>query len=132
MKIFIDSNIFISLVNRTDPNHKKALYLFNEIEKNKDDVTTSNYVISEVTTILSQRFSHNMAIKFGNDLYSGDTIILTTDKYIENLTWDIFKKNINKDISYVDCSNIAFCTKHKISKMITFDKNLTNLYKEYS
>jgi len=107
--------------------HVESLKLLEKLEKQRIKIFTSNYVISECLNVLSQRFTHKVAVNFENDIYSGKTHILITIKEIEVRSREIFKGNINKDISYVDCTNIAFCEKYKFDKMITFDKSLIKL-----
>lgn len=95
MKVLIDSNVYISIINEEEISHFESLKLLEELKSQKAKLFTSNYVISEWLTVLSQRFNHNA---------------------------------INNDISYVDCTNIAFCEKYKLDKIITFDNSLIKLF----
>jgi predicted nucleic acid-binding protein len=128
MKAFIDSNIYISILNSEESTHAQSLELLETLKSQKAELFTSNYIVSECLTILSQRFNHQIALVFENDIYSGNTKILIPNKEVENIARMIFRNSISKNISYVDCTNIAFCIRYKLDQLITFDKNLTKLF----
>ena len=127
-KAFLDSNVYLSLFNEDDSTHDEAVNIKEYVDNEMFEIFTSNYIINECLTIISQRFDHHLAVKFGEDMYKSQTRILNTGKKIEKIAWDIFQGNINKDISYADCTNIAFCIRYNIPKLITFDKHLLHLF----
>ena len=131
MKTFIDTNIYISMINKTDPTHTEGINKMKYLVKNNFEIFTSNYIIAETTTILSQRISKKIAEDFRTDIYKGNTKILITNLEIEEMTWDILKKSTNKNISYIDYTSIAFCKKFNIENLVTLDKDLTTLFNTY-
>ncbi|MHB8362163.1 MAG: type II toxin-antitoxin system VapC family toxin [Patescibacteria group bacterium] len=128
MKAFIDSNVYISILNEEESTHIQSLELLDTLKSQKAELLTSNYIISECLTVLSQKFNHKTAIVFENDIYSGNTKILIPKREVEDIARTIFRKEINKNISYIDCTNIAFCIRYKLDQLITFDKDLTKLF----
>lgn len=100
--------------------------------ENNFELFTSNYIIVEMATILSQRISKKIAEDFRNDLYKGNTKILVTSIEIEEITCEIFQKSINKNISYVDYTSITFCKKFNIENLVTLDSDLMKLFNIYS
>ena len=104
MRTFIDTNIYIAMINKTDPTHAEGISKIKYLVENNIELFTSNYIIAETTTILSQRISKSIAEDFRNDIYKGNTKILITNLEIEKITWDIFQKSTNKNICYVDCT----------------------------
>ncbi|MCL4392796.1 PIN domain-containing protein [Patescibacteria group bacterium] len=128
MKSFIDSNVYISILNEEESTHIQSLELLNTLKSQKSELFTSNYIISECLTVLSKKFNHKTAVVFENDIYSGNTKILMPTREIEDIARTIFRKEINKDISYIDCTNIAFCIRYKLDQLITFDKELIKLF----
>ena len=128
MRAFIDTNIYIAIINETDPTHDNGLQEIQYLYENNFELFTSNYIIAETTTILSQRIGRNIAENFRDDLYKGNTKILTTNLEIEEMVWGIFKMSTNKNIGYVDCASIAFCKKFNIENLITIDKDLIKFF----
>ncbi len=120
--IFIDSDIFIALSKSDDSNHDKALKILNKFF---DEIifTTSNYVISEVITVLSMQLGHSQALDFINTIKSEENIfsINWVDDKVENLAIEIFKKQTSKNTSFTDCTNMAFIEMLKLDGIFSFD-----------
>ncbi len=53
LAVFVDSDAFIALAKEDDSNHKKAKQIFEHLQKKSVTFITSNYVFSEVITVLS-------------------------------------------------------------------------------
>ncbi|MCL4393138.1 PIN domain-containing protein [Patescibacteria group bacterium] len=120
--IFIDSDIFIALAKNDDSNHNKALAILNKYF-NETIFTTSNYVISEVITVLSMQLGHNRAVDFINTIKSSDSMfsIQWVDDKIESLAIEIFKKQTSKNTSFTDCTNMAFIKMLGLDGIFSFD-----------
>ncbi len=120
--IFIDSDIFIALAKSDDSNHDKALKILNKFF-DKIIFTTSNYVISEVITVLSMQLGHSQALDFINTVKSEENIfsINWVDDKVENLAIEIFKKQTSKNTSFTDCTNMAFIEMLKLDGIFSFD-----------
>ena len=122
--IFLDANFLIAIHKTNDQLHQNAMNLANIIDKNNLEMVTSNYVILEVLTVLSQRISKSVAIKASNLLLSKDSPItqIHINSDLDNQTLELFKTIKNKNISYVDCSIIAVMKSENIKLLATFDK----------
>jgi predicted nucleic acid-binding protein len=120
--IFVDSDIFIALAKSDDSNHDRALTILNKFF---DEIifTTSNYVISEVITVLSMQLGHPRALDFINTVKSDKNIfsINWVDDAVENLAIEIFKKQTSKNTSFTDCTNMAFVEMLKLDGIFSFD-----------
>ena len=120
--IFIDSDIFVALAKSDDNNHDKAVAIldkfFNEII-----FTTSNYVISEVITVLSMQLGHTQAVEFINTIKSDKNVFSVNfvDPKIESLSIEIFKKQTSKNTSFTDCTNMAFIEMLRLDGIFSFD-----------
>lgn len=120
MIIFADTSALVSLYSETDPNHDKAI----AIVRSYKEVTfmISKYIFAEVVTILSQKDSKKQSITAGNILI-GSYIWINTEKDIENLAWEIFKKQPSKNVSFVDCTTFALYKNGAFNKAFTFDSD---------
>lgn len=119
MTIFADTSALVSLYSKTDPNHKKAI----QIIKSHQGISLiiSKYIFAEVVTILSQRDGKKQSIIAGNFLKKAYAWIGTED--IENLAWEIFKKQTSKNVSFVDCTTFALYQQSVFDKAFTFDSD---------
>ena len=118
MIIFTDASAIVSLYSSTDPNHHLAKAIMSNLKA--DQLIISNFVYAEITTIISQRVSKEKAILAGNYMKENFKIFRLTEE-IENLAWEIFKKQTSKNVSFVDCSTIALFQKGVFDKLFTFD-----------
>jgi predicted nucleic acid-binding protein len=122
--IFIDSSAIISYKNADDINHKKALDIFQKLNSGEYGIgVISEFVFSEVTTVLALRKSMEAAKDVGNVLLEAREIEIMKASEVFERSWDIFTNQENTALSFVDASNLACMEKKKIKKIATFDKD---------
>lgn len=120
MTIFVDASAMVSIYDPKDPNHNRAQSLTQHFLNNQ--VITSNFVCAEIVTILSQKVGKDDAILAGNYIKQNFTVMqLTTE--IEDLAWEIFKKQRSKNVSFVDCTTFALFKKGVFDTAFTFDND---------
>jgi len=122
--IFVDSDIFVAMIKKTDANHQKARLLYNKLEKLNVSFATSNYVFAESITVISRLINHNTAIEFINNMRSADCIysISQVTPEIEEMAIEIFKKQTSKNVSFVDCTNMALMKHCHFDFIFSFDE----------
>ncbi len=130
INVFIDTSYIIALYNSQDSQHQKALRLKKEIGQNLK-LTISNYIFLETVTILSQQIGKKDANDIGKLMFSSNKFnFLHISPRIDLKSWHVFQQIKNKNISYVDCSNVILMKEEQIPKIITFDKDFEKLKKE--
>ncbi len=126
--ILIDTNVFVSFLNKRDKNHQRAIELVRQaLSGDFGNRYTISEVFTEVSTVLFRKTKNMNIVKKAWDLmYSSDrswgkTIIITKD-HIEK-AWKIFQSytTIKKPLSLVDCLLIAVARNLEIVKIISFD-----------
>lgn len=121
--IFMDSDAFVALLKQDDQNHKKAERVFNALKNNDIYYSTSNYIFSEVVTVISQKINHATALKFiqyVRSAESGIKIRWVTEE-IETLAIEIFESQTSKNTSFVDCTNMAIMSIDRLDVIFSFD-----------
>lgn len=118
--IFIDTSAFVALRNPADPNHKKALKLSLNLETAQARLLTSNYILAETYTVISQKVGKPQAISFKED-FDPSIQITRVDENLEEMAWEIFKEIKSKNISYVDCTSFAIMRTFNIKQAFAFD-----------
>jgi len=126
--IFIDSNIFISYYNEDDENHRLALNVIKDIEKNKYGATfISDYVFDEVMTVGLMRIKDKeKIIKLGSAILRSNIRILKVNKDIFKRTWQMFRGSTLK-MSFTDFTNLVFMERFDIGYLATFDKDFKKI-----
>lgn len=120
MKIFVDTSVLVALNNTLDSTYLRALELSKSFVNDTVELVTSNHVIAETLTVLSQKVSHDIAIEF-NEKWAPKMEVIHIDEELEEAAFDIFKKIKSKNVSFVDCTSFALMRHLKISKVFTFD-----------
>ena len=123
--IFIDSNVFIAELNENDTLHSRAKSLLERIESQNLSSITSNFVISEAITVLSQRVGKNVAVSFADFIYNKDASIdiIAIDREIELEGLAYLKRLKSKNVSFCDCATMAILKIYNIKNIATFDKD---------
>ena len=121
--ILVDTDAFIALVRLDDANHERAQRLFQALEKKSVTFCTSNYVFSEVLTVLSQRVGHSTAMEFARSIKSVHNPILVhwVNEEVENRALTIFEAQASKNVSFTDCTNMALLDRLTLEYIFSFD-----------
>ena len=116
----IDSDAFIGWLREADAHHKKAKAIFEKLKQASLVPATTSLVVAETATTLSARISQSLAKTFLDTVNKFPVIHITEELQKEAL--EIFRKQKNKRISVVDCSNVAVVRRFKIPTIFSFDK----------
>ena len=126
--IFVDTSAFLSVENRRDTCHRKALSFRDTCIKRGEILITSDYVLDETYTIIRIRAGHDIATQFGEDIRASKILRLEyiTPETIEG-AWRIFKTFFDHDFSFTDCTSFILMEHLGISTAFTFDTH----FREY-
>lgn len=120
MKLVVDSDFLIALYKPLDSNHKKAIDIYKTIQ-NKYTLTALNLVFQESTTVISKQIGMDNAKKFYQLISKIISEQIFINDELEKDTWKLFLKQTKKGTSFIDCANLAFCQKYKLSGILSFD-----------
>ena len=124
--IFFDSWGWIAVVDRKDPYHEAARPFYQEYVNAGRIPITTDYILDEVLTVLRRRLTHQVVIKFGEDIFEAVRIQKLHFELIDNRrrekAWELFKKYQDKpDISFTDFTSFVVMSEFKIRKVFTGD-----------
>lgn len=126
MKIFIDSDAFIALLNKADSLHYKAKNLLKELGLGKNpqeiEFITSWDVVDEVATKISYRLTKTQAVAFFEFLSDINTSIVYPNASFAKQAQAVFKTIISKKVSMTDCMNMIVVKELKLDYIFSFDK----------
>ncbi len=126
--IFLDSSVIIAYKNADDINHKKASDIFQKLNAGAYGMgVISEFVFSEVTTVLALRKSMDAAREVGNILLEAREIEIMKASEVFEKSWGIFTHQENTGLSFTDASNLACMEMRGIKKIATFDKDFVKI-----
>ncbi len=123
LTIFVDSDAFVALAVAKDKSHESATSLLQALIDRSVRFVTSNYVFAETVTVISMLESHDAAIDFIANMQKPDSPVKITraDETLEDEAIKIFKQQTSKNISFIDCTNMAFFQQLQADAIFSFD-----------
>ncbi len=122
MTVFVDSSAFVALRYVDDPHYKTAKQIVSKLRLQDTQLVTSNFIIAESITVISQKASHQDAIEFYEQDLAAVEIVSISEE-LEDKAFEIFKKLTSKNVSFVDCISFALMREQKIKTTFTFDEH---------
>ena len=120
--IFIDTGPFLARYNRRDSYHDECRSLWAKLEKQRQPLVTSNFVIDELLTLLGRRAGYGFAAQTGQVLYSSQSLrVLRPEERDEHRALALFKKFADQLVSFTDCISFALMERHRAEVAFTLD-----------
>jgi len=117
----VDSDFLIALARKEDASHKLAKKIFSE-RVSFGEIKITSLVLMEATTVMSHKGGMEGARKFYGIVKNLVDEIIFVDQELMEEGWEVFLKQTKKGTSFVDCANLATARKHKVDKILSFDK----------
>ncbi|PKL77054.1 MAG: DNA-binding protein [Candidatus Melainabacteria bacterium HGW-Melainabacteria-1] len=119
MPVFVDTGAWFALFVPADADHDAARSWF---EANDQELLTTDYVLSELLTLMKYRGQFQLAVRFGDALLSQRLARLerVTDTDLHE-TWIVFQRYADKEWSFVDCSSKVVMSRMGVDTAFAFD-----------
>lgn len=104
--------------------HKLAVGLWGRLKSEGHRIVISNFIISEVITVLSQRAGKTVALEFADAIYgqeNNEVKIIRLDEDLELAALKVIKGIQSKNVSFVDATIFAILERYKIHHLASFD-----------
>ena len=122
--IFVDTGAFIGRYIAKDEHHRLSTSSWSVLEKSKERLFTSNFVLDETFTLLGRRAGYAFAAARARAILSSSAImILRPTKYDEIEAVKLFEKYADQFVSYTDCISFVLMSSNKIERAFTFDSH---------
>lgn len=127
-KIFMDTNGWIALNNKSDQFHNAASKLNKRLLNNRNLYVTTNFVLDETYTGLLTKVGHFAAVDFGERIRKSTiTKIIHISEEIEEYAWKYFKKYSDKHFSFTDCTSFVIMHQLNLSEAFTNDHHFEQM-----
>jgi predicted nucleic acid-binding protein len=119
--IFVDTSIWYAANVPEDPDHDEARRLL--LGATSSPVTT-DYVVAELLTLLVARNHRSIAVRVGEDFWSGTSCDLEWAKE-EDIwaAWHVFATFDDKTWSFTDCVSYAVMKRLQITEALALDEH---------
>jgi predicted nucleic acid-binding protein len=126
-KVFVDTNVFVTIRDSTDSTHSRALKLSEFLDKSQVKWYTSSDVVGETLTVLSKKLGKKIAKDWYFDFKKSQIYEIFIDEKIHKETRDYFFKIRSKNTSFVDCSSVIAMKQNKIQITFSFDEDFRKM-----
>lgn len=126
MAILIDASVLCAYANTSDIHYQKAIKTIEEaIEEKYGAIVITDYIFDEIVSVVNRKTSREKAIKIGKYLFDSEILLARVDHFIFEKAWELFQNT--KELSFTDCTSIAFMQIFGIKKIATFDKGFNKI-----
>jgi len=120
-KIFIDSSVFISFIDRADINHAKAIKTMETLAQLGAKLYTSSQVIIEVYATVSREISISVALDFLQASLQSDIEILFPQKADLITANRMLRSNRERQLTLREVLNATLMQRKGITQILTFN-----------
>ncbi len=122
-QLFIDAGAWVALESRTDRYHDVAR-TFARTDAQQFQWVTSNWVLFETASFLRRRSTHAVAVRFVERALNSKRLqIVRVERPHEERAWVIFKRYVDKDFGFLDCTSFAVMETLGIVDAFSFDRH---------
>jgi predicted nucleic acid-binding protein len=121
-KVFLDTNIFIYLIEDRGTNGKKAVELLERMTERRDSVFTSTLTLGEVLTLPLQKKDHALADKYERILTSPGVHLLDFDRVAARIYAGVRQ---DKGIKAPDAMQLSIAAAAQCDLFVTNDDRLS-------
>ncbi len=122
--IFIDTGAFLARHLRNDQYHPNAVAVWENLDSNREDCLTSNFVLDETFTLLGRRAGYSFAVQRAKNIYASRALaICRPDREDEINALQFFSKYADQQISFTDCISFVLMKREKINRVFSFDRH---------
>ena len=120
--IIADSSALVSLALSTDSNHKQAVLLARQIEKNNKTLILQGEIFAETINILGKKVSKEIAVFTANKILKSDLFQIVESSNAQRLSaLEKFQKQ-PKSVSFTDCVVMASADHFDTKDIFGFDE----------
>ena len=120
-KIFVDTSVLVSFIDRADSNHQKGVQAIESIAKLGYQAYTSNQNISETYALLAQKVGVSVALDFLQIILQSDIEIIFSQRSDLITAHRIIRANRDKQVSFREALNATLMQKRGIMQVLTLN-----------
>ena len=130
--VFVDTWGWMALGYRKEPRHADVKLLYQDLHRSHTPIYTSDYVVSELVTLLFRRERFDMAVRFVEGTLRAAALgqvrveRITPDRFFA--AWQLRKRFHDKpDISFTDFTSMVIMQERGIRRILTEDEHFLHV-----
>jgi predicted nucleic acid-binding protein len=127
MTVFIDTSALYALAARRDKNHTPAKNAYEKLLNEGTIFVLTDHVLAESATLIRRKLGYQAAQDFLELIQQGEAIqlfrLVDVNGDILEAAKEIFKKDADPKLSFVDAVSLAVMRTYKIRGFFAFDEH---------
>jgi predicted nucleic acid-binding protein len=127
MTVFIDTSALYALAARRDKNHTPAKNAYEKLLNEGTIFVLTDHVLAESATLIRRKLGYQAAQDFLELIQQGEAIqlfrLVDVNGDILEAAKEIFKKDADPKLSFVDAVSLAVMQTYKIRRFFAFDEH---------
>lgn len=122
--LFIDTGAFYARYVGRDDHHEESLVLWKKVQEKGPSCLTTNFVLSELITLLVYRFGPRQALQAAREIYTSQGIQIvpvSLEGELKALEW--LERFSDQKFSMTDATSFALMEEKGIKIAFTFDSH---------
>jgi predicted nucleic acid-binding protein len=119
-QVLLDSDAFIGWLTVHDAHHERMVRILEVMKAQRIQPLTTNLVVAETATMLSNRVNQAQAVQFLQLAASVQTVMINEDFHHQTL--ELFARQTRNKTSFVDLANVVVARTLDIPWILSFDK----------
>ncbi len=122
---FADSSGFYAVTDRDDNNHRTALAITRELQRQRWTLFTSTYVLAEQHALHLSRLGRDIAFRPPTLIDRSDSRIIRVTAVDEARAREILARYEDKEWSFTDATSFSVMERFRIQYAFSFDSDFT-------
>ena len=125
-RIFVDTSAWYAIGHPEDQNHRRAVNVWEALQRDKIEVLTSDWVFAETISLATNRVGIRLARLMGDNILASPSLtILCIHPEMLSLIWGVFC-SVSSHVSLVDSSSFFLMRQHRMSTAFTYDRHFAD------
>lgn len=119
-KVFIDSSVLYSFVDRADANHAQAVRAIEQLSRQQTQLYTSIQAVQETYTAINRELGSVLGIEFLQATIESSIEVLYPQKAELVSAYRLIKLNLSRQVSFKEAITAVLMQKRGIFQILTF------------
>ena len=122
-RVFVDSSVYLALLDADDEHHRHATRILNQLAHERYRQFTTNVLLIESHALILSVLGRTQAAQFLNDMHESHTVVVRVRAADEDRAKQILFQYTDKDFSFADAISFAVMERLAIRLAFTFDRD---------
>ena len=122
-RVFVDSSVYLALLDADDEHHSEATQLLQELAQARYRQFTTNVLLIESHALILSVLGRTQAAQFLKDMQESNTVVIRARAADEERAKQILFQYDDKDFSFADAISFAVMERLAIRLAFTFDRD---------